>query len=120
MAFAENLIATVETLLDWLSRGLKQTGPDYCEIEAVDDEHTFTLQDGTLLTVLRLHGSYRMMGEAEFAEVNAQLSKSLQAYLSTGGHAVQCFSVVTLTLLRRLLKLHLRLQEPPRSDCSWI
>ncbi len=91
MAFAEHLIETVERLLDWLSSGLKQTGPDYCQIEAVDDQHTFTLQDGTLLTVIRLHGSYRMIGAAEFAEVNAQISQSLKAYLSTGGHAVHVF-----------------------------
>lgn len=91
MAFAENLVENVETLLAWISRGVKQAAADYCDIESVDDEQTITMRDGTLLTVIRLHGSYRMIGAEEFQDADTKISKSLKAYIGTGGHAVHVF-----------------------------
>lgn len=91
MAVADNIIDTVERLLAWMSSGVKQAGADMCDIEAVDDDQTITMKDGSLLTVFRLHGSYRMIGAEEFRDADIKISKSLKAYLSSGGHAVHVY-----------------------------
>lgn len=91
MAFAYGLIDSVETLLAWIGTGLKQSIADYCDIESVDDEHTITFKDGTLVTIISLLGSYRMIGAEEFRETDSKISSSLKSYLSNGGHAVHVY-----------------------------
>jgi len=89
MKFAERVIDNIESLLAWAATSVKQAGADYCDIESVDDEQTITMRDGTLLTIIQIHGSYRMIGAEEFGEVDTTIAGSLKAYLSSGGHAVQ-------------------------------
>lgn len=91
MAFAYGIIDSVETLLAWIGTGLKQSIADYCDIESVDDEHTITFKDGTLVTIISLLGSYRMIGAEEFKETDGKISGSLKSYLSNGGHAVHVY-----------------------------
>lgn len=91
MSFADGFIESVETLLAWIGTGLKQSMADYSEIESVDDENTITFKDGSLVTIISLLGSYRMIGAEEFVETDTKISKSLKAYLSNGGHAVHVF-----------------------------
>ncbi|MDH0342011.1 hypothetical protein [Chromobacterium haemolyticum] len=90
-AFVDSVIENVENLLAWLSSSVKQAGADYCDVESVDDEQTIAFRDGTLATIVRLHGSYRMIGSEEFRDIHDKISKSLKAYLSTGGHALHVF-----------------------------
>jgi len=91
MAFADALADFVEGILAWASKGVKQGVADYIDIEAPDDERTFAMKDGTLLTILQLHGSYRMTGPEEFEDTTSRIARSLKAYLDSGGHAVQVF-----------------------------
>ncbi len=91
MAFAEEIIDSVETLLAWIGTGIKQSIADYCDIETVDDEQTIVFKDGTLVTIISLLGSYRMIGADEFQETDDKISKSLKSYLSNGGHAVHVY-----------------------------
>lgn len=88
---ADNIIETIETLLAWGGSALKQSFADYSEIETVDDKQTITFRDGTLVTIVELLGSYRMVGSEEFADTDSKISKSLKSYLSNGGHALQVF-----------------------------
>lgn len=91
MAIADGIIQSVEALLAWIGTGLKQSMADYCDIESVDDEHTITFKDGTLVTIVSLLGSYRMIGAEEFKETDGKISKSLKSYISNGGHAVHVY-----------------------------
>lgn len=91
MAFVDSVIEGVENLLIWMSSSTKQAGADYCDIESVDDEQTIAFRDGSLATIIRLHGSYRMIGAEEFKDIHGTISKNLKAYLNTGGHAVHVF-----------------------------
>jgi intracellular multiplication protein IcmB len=90
-SFAESVVDNVEALLAWLSQGVKQAGADYCDIETVDDDQTIVFKDGTLATVIRLHGSFRMVGALEFREIHDTLSGGLKAYLNTGGHGIHVY-----------------------------
>lgn len=91
MSVADGIIGSVETLLAWIGTGIKQSIADYCDIETVDDEQTIAFKDGTLVTIIALLGSYRMIGPEEFKETDDKISKSLKSYLSNGGHAVHVY-----------------------------
>jgi len=90
-AVAETFIDSVEKLLAWIGTGLKQSLADYCDIESVDDAQTITFKDGSLITIISLLGSYRMIGRDEFRETDDKISKSLKSYLSNGGHSVHVY-----------------------------
>ncbi len=91
MEIAEGIIESVEKLLAWIGSGVKQGFSDYSEIDSVDDAQTITFKDGTLLTIISLLGSYRMIGAEEFKETDGKISKSLKSYLANGGHAVHVY-----------------------------
>lgn len=91
MSFADEVVDSVESLLAWIGTGLKQSIADYSDIETVDDEQTIVFRDGTLVTIIALLGSYRMIGAEEFQETDGKISKSLRSYIANGGHAVQVY-----------------------------
>lgn len=90
-ATADSIVDSVEKLLAWMGTGLKQSLADYCDIESVDDEQTITFKDGSLVTIISLLGSYRMIGRDEFSETDEKIFKSLKAYLANGGHSVHAY-----------------------------
>ncbi len=84
----ERLQLTVEAMLAWLSGKLKSALPDYIDVESVDDNRTFVLKDGSLSTVVKIHGTYQLIGAEEFTEIDSAFASNLTAYFRTGGHEV--------------------------------
>ncbi len=91
MAIADEVIESIEKLLAWVGTGLKQGIADYCDIESVDDTQTIVFKDGTLVSIVSMLGSYRMIGAEEFDEIDGKISKSLKSYFASGGHAMQIY-----------------------------
>ncbi|MEX3556865.1 MAG: hypothetical protein VB135_00070 [Burkholderia sp.] len=85
------IVDNVEALLAYMSRSVKMSLADYVDVENVDlgDNFTFTMRDGSLLTIVRHDGSMRMVGKEEFESVDAAINGALAAYLGGGGHAFQ-------------------------------
>lgn len=86
---ADRVIHSVEALLAWLGESVKQSLSDYSDLESVDDEHTLVLRDGSLVSMISMDGSYRLVGKDEFEEADGCISRSLRSYLSSGGYALQ-------------------------------
>lgn len=82
----ERLQTTIEDLLAWMSQKLKQSLPDQIDVETVDDDKTFVLKDGSRMTLVRINGTFQLIGEEEFADIDQTLASSLNAYLRNGGH----------------------------------
>lgn len=119
MAIADGIIQSVEALLAWIGTGLKQSMADYCDIESVDDEHTITFKDGTLVTIVSLLGSYRMIGAEEFKETDGKISKSLKSYISNGGMLCMSTSLAIQTLPRGISRTPWRPQWRLQSGWGW-
>lgn len=83
------IVDSVDTLLAWLSTGLKQTTESYCDLETAEDRYTLVARDGSLLTVIKVDGVTRLVGSEEFKRIHEGISESLQATLSRRGHAIQ-------------------------------
>lgn len=84
----ERLQFAIEALLAWMSGGLKSTQPDYVDVETVEDATTFILKDGSRMSVIKLHGTYQLIGMEEFNEIDRGIASNLMAYFKTGGHEV--------------------------------
>jgi intracellular multiplication protein IcmB len=81
----------IDSILAWFSTELKQTVESYCDLETADDPTTLVARDGSLVSVIRVHGVTRLVGNEEFNAIHAGLTQNLQATLKRPGHAVQVY-----------------------------
>ena len=89
--YAESFFDGIDTILAWFSTELKQTVESYCDLETADDKHTLVARDGSLISVIRVHGVTKLVGTEEFETIHAGLTQSLQATLKRPGHLVQVY-----------------------------
>lgn len=89
--FIDPFLDGIDAILAWFSTELKQTVESYCDLETADDTHTLVARDGSLLSVVRIFGVTRLIGQEEFDMIHGGLTQGLQATLKRPGHAVQVY-----------------------------
>ena len=89
--FIDPLLDGIDAVLAWFSTELKQTAESYCDLETADSETTLVARDGSLLSVIRVFGVTRLVGQTEFDNIHQGLTQSLQSSLKRPGHAVQVY-----------------------------
>lgn len=89
MSFMDPVVDSIDTVLSWLSSGLKQTTETYCDLETAESKTILVARDGSLLTILKIHGVTGVIGTDEFDRLHEGVSQSLQATLSRRGHSIQ-------------------------------
>ena len=85
------ILDSIDSILAWFSTEIKQTAESYCDLETADNQTTFVARDGSLVSVIRVHGVTRLVGTEEFDEIHTGLTQSLQATLKRPGHVVQVY-----------------------------
>lgn len=90
-SFMDPLLNGIDTLLAWFSTEFKQTAESYCDLESAVDANTLVARDGSLVSIVRIAGVTKLIGNEEFATIHAGLTQSLQATLKRPGHAVQVY-----------------------------
>lgn len=89
--FIDPLLDSIDAILAWFSTELKQTVESYCDLETAEDTTTLVARDGSLLSVIRVYGVTRLVGQEEFDAIHQGLTQSLQATLKRAGHVVQVY-----------------------------
>lgn len=89
MSWYDSVIDSVDTFISWLSTGLKQTNESYCDLETAENRYTLVARDGSLISVLKIHGVTKLVGLEEFEQLHEGISQSLKATLSRHGHGIQ-------------------------------
>lgn len=91
MSLIDPIIDTFDGMLAWLSSSLGQLAENYCELETADNPQTLVARDGSLVSVLKIHGATFLVGPDEFARIHTGFTQSLQTCLSRPGHSIQVF-----------------------------
>jgi intracellular multiplication protein IcmB len=91
MAVIEPLLSNIDALLAWIGSGLGQYTDYYCAIESADSRHALVSKDGSLVSIIKVHGATELVGEAEFQDIHNGIINSLGPALSRQGHAVQVY-----------------------------
>lgn len=68
---------------------LKESMADLIRVETMEDDETLLLKDGTMLSMMVLHGSIRQPGERQLSEMIEQIRIMLSAYFTHPGHAIE-------------------------------
>ncbi|MFO1258824.1 MAG: type IV secretion protein IcmB [Gammaproteobacteria bacterium] len=85
------LLDGIDALLAWMGSSLGQTVASYVDIESADNRHTLVARDGSLVSLIKLHGATQLIGPDEFKKIHEGLSSTLSVNLSRPGHAVQVY-----------------------------
>jgi intracellular multiplication protein IcmB len=101
MNIMDSVVDSLDTLLSWISLGLKQSTFSYCDLETAEDKTTLVGRDGSLITILKIQGSMKLVGSFEFERLHQGVKQSLEATLSRTGHAVQVFFSYDKEAVRR-------------------
>ena len=85
----------LDKLVNGVDRGIRAlseafAGPvhSYCRLETVDNG-VLVADDGSLISLLRLEGSLKHVGSAEYENIVGGLTEKLQSTLSKPGHLIQ-------------------------------
>lgn len=89
--FIDPVLDGIDAVLAWFSTELKQTVESYCDLETADDPNTLVARDGSLISVIRVFGITKLVGQEEFDSIHQGLTQSLQATLKRTGHVVQVY-----------------------------
>lgn len=89
--FIDPILDSIDAFLAWIGGSLGQTTDYYCAIETADSRHTLVSRDGSLLSIIRLHGATELVGPYEFDRIHKGLINTLSPALSRPGHAVQVY-----------------------------
>lgn len=91
MSIIDPILDTIDGILAWLSTSLGQQAETYCELETADSRQTLVAKDGSLVSILRVHGATFLVGPEEFQKMHRGLTQCLQTCLARPGHAIQVF-----------------------------
>ncbi|MCS5711123.1 type IV secretion protein IcmB [Candidatus Berkiella aquae] len=89
--FVDSLLDNIDAFLGWLGSSLGQTADHFCTIETADSRHTLVARDGSLVSIIRVHGATELVGPQEFDKIHKGLINTLSPALSRPGHAVQMY-----------------------------
>lgn len=89
--FIDPVLDSIDAVLAWIGSALGQTTDHYCTIETADSRHTLVARDGSLVSIIRLHGATELVGPDEFEKIHKGLINTLSPALSRLGHAVQVY-----------------------------
>lgn len=90
-SFIDPVLNMLDSLLAWIGSSSGQTTERYCTIETADSRHSLVARDGSLVSIVRLHGATELVGPQEFQKMHTGLINALSPALSRSGHAVQVY-----------------------------
>lgn len=77
--------------MSWMSTSLKQSMAAYTDLQTADSPTVLVAHDGSLLSVIRVHGVKSLIGAAEFDQIQLGLQETLQTVMSQPGHTLQVY-----------------------------
>ena len=91
MSIIDPVLDTIDSILSWIGSAVGQTTENYCEIETADETHVLVTKDGSLFSIIQIHGATQLVGPEEFERIHQGLSRSLSSTLSRTGYSVQVY-----------------------------
>lgn len=89
--FIDPILDSIDSVLAWFSSSLKQPIEAYCDLETADDLTSLVAKDGSLVSIIQIHGVTKLIGNEEFEQLHYGLSHNLGTSLKRPGHALQVY-----------------------------
>lgn len=87
--FGDRFFASIDNFLHGLNDWFGKTAASMCRLETSNHPYTLVADDGSLVSVIELHGTTSLVGAEEFETIMAQMADILSPRLGKVGYAVQ-------------------------------
>lgn len=84
-----SVVEGIENVLHSLTRGLRLCVEDCCQLETADDDGTFVVAEGGLMTPLQLSGLRARLDEPAFERFVSDIAIALTPAMTSAAHTVQ-------------------------------
>ena len=106
----------LDDALSALSDIFKEPATSFVEPETVDtDKKSLISSDGSMMTVIDVQGSTRLIGEEEFDDITTRISNTLDSFLKEKGHSLQVYYIRDPEGAEELVR---RVLEPARKQAE--
>lgn len=82
MSFLDNVAA-------FIGSSFLESMSDQIRVETMVDDQTLVLKDGSMMSMVHLHGGYSSIGEDEFAGIIETMRIGISSYFNEPGHAIE-------------------------------
>ena len=114
----EPVLEGVDTLLAWISSGLKQTLDSYCDVQTADSSTTLVNHDGSLFSIIRIKGVTNLVGQDEYVRIHDGILQSLSSTMSRAGYSIQVVFNYDKTHVRDHIKENFKPSRETAKQCS--
>ena len=91
MSILDPIIDSIDGLLGWVGVAFGQWAESYCKLESAEDTYNLVARDGSLVSIIKIHGIRYLVGPDEFEHIHNELTVCLKTALSRDGHGIQLF-----------------------------
>ena len=90
---------------------MKQPIETFIRLETADSDYVLAAEDGSLISILRIDGSYQIIGRVEYERILSEAVVKFGSKFDKSGHAMQIYFARNPDLIKSKLK---RLLQPNR------
>lgn len=87
--FMTRMASGMEHVVRLIGYWSRQTFRSYCNLETLIDDHVLVGKNGSLISYIKLSGSFDIVGDHEFGRVIQELNGAMQSMMSSEGHLMQ-------------------------------
>jgi len=91
MRTTQGIFGALDSFIGWLNQSLGQTVKSYCDLETAESRYALVGTDGSLVSVLRIHGSTKLVGPQEYQKILEHVHGALKSGLSQPGYCLQMY-----------------------------
>lgn len=88
-SFLDPILTAMDSFFEFLSKSTKQTASSYIQLETADSETNLVNKDGSLLSVFKIRGIRKLVGEQEFKDITYAVQKTFANAMSQNGQTIQ-------------------------------
>lgn len=85
------IIDAIDGLLGWVGISFGQWAESYCKLETAEDINNLVARDGSLVSIIKIHGVKYLVGPEEFERIHHELTTCLKTALGRDGQGIQLF-----------------------------
>jgi len=108
-------LSILDSIFKPLLRTLKQPIESFIRLETADSDFVLAAEDGSLISVLRVDGSYQIIGRVEYERILSDAVVKFGSKFDKPGHAMQVYFARNPDLIKAKLKA---LLEPNRATAE--
>lgn len=88
MSLTTKIVSSIDMIIHSIRSGFYKNLKDYCHLETANDKTTMVTKDGSLVTLLQIHGSKKFVGNEELEEIEDVLHRRLVSVFKREGHQI--------------------------------